>query len=179
MIRHRKQTGAKKLLILCVAAAIGLIGNSAVFGASFSLPKTRVSAAGDKFAGAVQIAAAFEISDSNVFRAHHIELAIGSISASNGDELALSIGPVWRMPMSTSSFFAELSISPTYISGSTFNGRDLGGNFHFTSSVALGRRLGRSGAVLLRAQHMSNGGISSTNPGIDMLGIEFSLGFSE
>ena len=34
-------------------------------------------------------------------------------------------------------------------------------------------------AVSLRAQHTSNGGLSDTNPGIDMVGINFAFNFSD
>ena len=44
------------------------------------------------------------------------------------------LGPVWRLPINSRSLFAELGISPTLLSGSSFNGRNMGGNFHLRTS---------------------------------------------
>ena len=93
----------------------------------------------------------------------------------------MSLGPVWRIPVNYSSLFIELGISPTLLGGSTFNGRDLGGNFHFTSSATIGKTFGARDAVSLslRIQHMSNGSIKSTNPGMDMIGLNFTFDLSK
>ncbi len=89
--------------------------------------------------------------------------------------------PVWRLPINSRSLFVELSISPTLIGGSSFNGRDLGGNFHFTSAAAVGKTFGLRDAfsLSLRIQHTSNAGLSSINPGMDTVGLNFSFDFSK
>ena len=90
------------------------------------------------------------------------------------------LGPVWRLPINSRSLFVELGVSPTLLGGSSFNGRDMGGNFHFTSSAAVGKTFGARDAfsLSLRIQHTSNGSIRNTNPGMDMIGVNlsFSLG---
>ncbi len=93
----------------------------------------------------------------------------------------VSLGPVWQFPVNNGPLFFELGISPTLLGGSTFNGRDLGDNFHFTSSAAVGKTFGARDAfsLSLRAQHTSNGNIKSTNPGMDMIGINFAFDFSK
>jgi len=56
-----------------------------------------------------------------------------------------------------------------------FAERELGGRLHFTSHIAgvlsFGRQ--RQHRIAVRLQHISNGGLSSTNPGVDMFGIEY------
>ena len=175
----RRNSGVVRTFVLCAATAIALMSTADVYGASISSPKTRISAAGDKFDGVMQFAAGFEISGWSLLRAHHIEFTFGSISASSGNEAFASIGPVWRTPLSDNGLFVDVSIAPTLVSGSRYSGRDLGGHLHFTSSVSVGKRLGRTNFLALRIQHMSNGGLSDTNPGMDMVGLEFSFGFSE
>ena len=61
--------------------------------------------------------------------------------------------------------------------GSSFNDRDMGGNFHFTSFAALGAIFGPrdSAARSLRIQHTSNGGLNSTNPGVDVIGLNITF----
>jgi hypothetical protein len=73
-----------------------------------------------------------------------------------------------------------LGFSPTLFAGSTFNDRDIGGNFHFTSSAAIGVSIGvdDDSSISLRIQHTSNGGLDSTNPGMDMVGINFTVKFA-
>ena len=141
----------------------------------------RFLAAGEKFDGVRQYALAFKMRPPRRLRARHLELAIGSISSSNEDRAFVSFGPVWRLPITGARAFVEFGFSPTLISGSTFDGRDLGGNFHFTSSAAVGATFGRQQtvAVALRVQHTSNGGLGDTNPGIDMLGINVAFNFTD
>ena len=88
-----------------------------------------------------------------------------------------SLGPAvrftnqrWRMPM-----FVDLGLSPTVIDGSRFGGRDLGTSLNFTSHIALGLQFGRQNAHTLsfRYQHISNGGINHTNPGTNMIGLDY------
>ena len=74
---------------------------------------------------------------------------------------------------------SDIGIAPTLFSDSRHGERNLGGHFHFTSFVSVGMRLDRSSSLSLRIQHTSNGGIRDTNPGMDMLGLEFSYNFSE
>ena len=137
----------------------------------------RLAIAGGKFNGTVQFARAFSYRSPTRFRADRLELAAGVISTSQETRPFVSLGPVWRIPTRGQSVHLEFGISPTLIAGSTFGQRDLGGNFHFTSSVALDIRFGERDrfSLSLRAQHTSNGGLHQTNPGMDMFGLSFSF----
>ena len=122
----------------------------------------------------------FMLNSSNA-RAATVELAIGAISTPQETRPFVSFGPVWRLPINRRSLFVALGFSPTLIGGSSFNGRDLGGNFHFTSSASVGANFGahENISVALRVQHTSNGGLSSTNPGLDMIGLNFAINLSD
>ncbi len=93
----------------------------------------------------------------------------------------MSFGPVWRQPINSRFLFVELGFSPTVIAGSSFNGRDLGGNFHFTSSASIGATFGAReiSSIALRIQHTSNAGLNNTNPGLDMIGLNFNFNLSD
>ena len=141
----------------------------------------RFTAAGDKFEDTLQVAVAFHVRPPRRLRARRLELAIGSLSTSRDHSAFVSLGPVWRLALHDRPVFVELGISPTLIvGGSSFNGRDLGGNVHFTSSLAVGANFGRldTASVSLRVQHTSNAGLSNTNPGMDMVGINFAFNFA-
>ena len=167
-------------LLLSVVLLTCAMNNANAREGSFAPTDYRILAAGDKFSGIRQYAAAFEIRPPRRLRSRHLEFAIGSITSATSDRAFVSFGPVWRFPFAGETAYVDFGFSPTLIGGSELNGRDLGGNFHFTSSLSIGATFGRqkSFAVSLRAQHTSNGGIASTNPGIDMIGINFSFRFS-
>ena len=141
----------------------------------------RVTYAGQKFDETWQQAVAFRLRPPRRLRARRLELAIGAISTSEEIRPFVSLGPVWRLPIRSQTVFFELGFSPTLVGGSRFNGRDLGGNFHFTSSIALGANLGarKNFSVSLRMQHTSNGGLNSTNPGMDMIGLNIAFKLSD
>ena len=140
----------------------------------------RYSVSGNKFDEVEQFAVAFAVESPEILRADRLEFAVGAFSDQTSDRLFLSLGPVWRVPILDSAAFVELGISPTWINGSVFDGRDLGGNFHFTSAAAIGFAFGprRSLSISIRAQHTSNGGLSNTNPGLDMIGLNIAFDFA-
>ena len=78
----------------------------------------------------------------------------------------------WRLPL-----VVDMGLSPTVIDGSTYGDRELGTSFNFTSHLAVGMRFGqsRNHSVSLRYQHISNGGISVKNPGVNMIGLDVVL----
>ncbi len=73
--------------------------------------------------------------------------------------------------------FVDIGISPTIIDGSKYGDEDFGTSLNFTTHVALGLRFGRTKNQILkfRYQHISNGGINNDNPGVDMIGFDFSF----
>ncbi len=141
----------------------------------------RVGAANGKFADTTQFAVAFRMRPPRRLRARHLELAFGAISTPTENRAFVSLGPVWRLPIPSQFLFVELGFSPTIISGSSFNGRDLGGNFHFTSSASIGAAFGarKNISIALRVQHTSNAGLSKFNPGLDTIGLNFAINLSD
>lgn len=180
---HTHRIGRCRLLhgFVFVVAMVSLTLNGEnARAASVSPSDYRVATAGDKFDNTWQYAVAFKLRPPRRLRARHLELAVGTLSSPSENTAYVSIGPVWRLPIKHQSFFVELGLSPTLLSGSSINGRDLRGNIHFTSSAALGAAFGRHDnvSVTLRIQHTSNGGLRNTNPGLDMIGLNFALNFA-
>jgi lipid A 3-O-deacylase len=56
-------------------------------------------------------------------------------------------------------------------------GLDLGGALEFRSGVALGWELGNGDRVSIYLYHLSNAGLGSRNPGVEVFGIGYTLGF--
>lgn len=178
-----RKIGHCKLLhtVIFLIAMISFTLHGLNVRAASVMPSDYRSTAGvGNFKDSWQFAVAFRMRPTRRLWARHFELALGTISTSQESRAFVSVGPVWRLPINRQALFVELGVSPTWISGSSFNGRDLGGNFHFTSSAAAGATFGvrNSVALALRIQHMSNGGLSSINPGMDMIGLNITFNIS-
>jgi len=171
----------RKIFWQLVLLVIVLRNSAFAYGAEETMSRIRIGTASDKFKNAVQLAAAFNFSAPRFLHARCIEFAVGSVSTSIEREAFISLGPVWRVPAWNETVFLDFGFSPTLLSGSSFNGRNLGGRFHFTSSLSIGANLGRDRAnsIALRVQHTSNGGLDTTNPGLDIVALEFAFSMPE
>jgi len=111
-----------------------------------------------------------------------LDVTAGLLEGGSDSASLVSFGPSYRFDMRKSEagrWFVDFGVHPTLLSKSTFDGRHLGGSFHFTSHVGLGAYLGRQKktSLSLRLQHTSNAGLNRSNPGLDMLGLRFSYHF--
>ena len=111
-----------------------------------------------------------------------IDITAGWLARAYDAASFISLGPSYRMNLTEndwSRWFADFGTHPTYVSRTYFDGKPLGGKFFFTSYLGLGAYLDRrrNTSLTLRYQHISNGGLSHTNPGVDMVGLTFSYHF--
>ncbi len=111
-----------------------------------------------------------------------LDLTTGTLERGSDAGSFVSFGPSYRYDVSKSEagrWFVDFGVHPTYVAKSTYGGRSLGGNFHFTSYLGLGAYLGRQKktSVLIRYQHTSNAGMNTPNPGLDMMGLTISYHF--
>lgn len=130
----------------------------------------------DKFDDAWQFAVAYKLRPPRRLGARYLELALGLIETPDESHTFVSLGPVWQFPLYADRISLKLGFSPTLLSGSSFGAHDMGGNFHFTSSASIETSFGdrRAFSVALRIQHTSNGGLSRRNPGMEIVGLNFS-----
>jgi hypothetical protein len=164
--------------LLTALSTLAISLGSVDAGAADLLPAgVRVARVVHKFEDVWQFAAIYPLRAPRRLRAHHLELAVGAFSSPAETRPFLSLGPVWDFRSQTQALALELGFSATLLGGSTLAGRELGGNLHFTSSVALATRFGedREYALSLRIQHTSNGGLNSPNPGLDAIALTFSI----
>lgn len=172
LARHRL---AHALVFIVAMLSIALQSHDAQ-AAAVSPDDYRSSKAIAKFSDTWQFAAAYKLRPPRRLRAQYLELALGMNTTPSESRPFVSLGPVWQFPLYGDRVAIKLGFSPTLLGGSTFGGRDMGGNLHFTSSAAIEASFGlrRAVSIALRIQHTSNGGLNSTNPGMDMLGLNFS-----
>lgn len=107
----------------------------------------------------------------------YLTLEAGRFTRNSQHRNFLSVGPALRLMQDrwSSRMFVDVGVSPTVIDGARYGNRDFGTSFNFSSHLGVGIRFSdRSDHfVKLRYEHISNGGINDTNPGIDLVGIDF------
>lgn len=169
---------------LGIRAIVGLMATtiltSTALAADFVPTTYRLQHAIGKFEDTSGATVAYALRAPRALRAHHLEVAVGSLVSNDQSAALISVGPVWRFPLAAGRAFVDFGFSPTLLSGSRFVDRELGGIFHFTSSLSVGTNFGRLGrySLALRAQHTSNGGLNEDNPGLDMVGLNFAVDFA-
>ena len=97
-----------------------------------------------------------------------IETAIGNLFGEGENALYGRVAPVAEIYYGESPFTITLSSGPTLYSQNVFNTYDLGGKFHFTSSVGLNWNINKAWCIGYRFQHTSNAHIKEKNPGLEM-----------
>jgi len=97
------------------------------------------------------------------------EANAGALRSSSTSGALFSIGPALGF---THQKLPNLSVvlagAPTFLSKKRYGKTDLGSNFQFTSSVSILYALSDRLSLAYRFQHISNGGIRSPNPGLDL-----------
>ncbi|MCA1791267.1 MAG: acyloxyacyl hydrolase [Thioalkalivibrio sp.] len=98
----------------------------------------------------------------------HLEGGAAVLDGRGNTGAALSVGPVGVWDRDGARWRFEIGIKPTVLSEDRYGSRDLGGHFHFTSHLGIRYQLHPRFSVGYRVQHISNAGISSPNPGLDL-----------
>lgn len=179
LLHRRLRPGWGTLLKTLVILALAL--SSAESDAAQRVPELRVATAyEDKFDVDV-FSAAWHVPAPKWTRAGRLEVSVGVIRSAEDSRPILFAGPVWRIDSDRHPAFLDLSFGPAVIAGSTFDGRELGGNLHFRSSLSLGiTSIGhRPIEMTIRVEHVSNGGLRSENPGLDAIGLGFVVGWGD
>lgn len=93
--------------------------------------------------------------------------AIGVLTADGDSGAVFNLGPGLDI-YHDSGFTIGAGVLPTLISRTEYGREDFGGNFQFTSYAGLSYTFGEHFALGYRWSHMSNAGLSSPNPGVNM-----------
>lgn len=117
----------------------------------------------------------------------HFGADAGVLSRNSTAGNTFSIGPRWYWRFGKyKRWHAHAGVAITYLDRTLYPHRhrlpeDFGSRLQFTTHAAIGYFLmeRQQLALLLRYQHISNGGLDDQNPGIDMLGLELQLGIGQ
>jgi hypothetical protein len=103
------------------------------------------------------------------------DVSVGWLGQSSANAAIGTVGPTLIALLKTFPLTIETGLSPTILSRTDFPSKDFGDLFQFTSHVGFGFDISSRVRVGYRFQHMSNGGLSRHNPGLNlhMLGVNY------
>lgn len=97
-----------------------------------------------------------------------IDASAGWLGDNKYDAFIISAGPEAKLTFSNLPLSFRFGSNPTYLSRFSFNHDDFGSELQFVSHVGLSLDVTQHLQVAYRLQHMSNGGIATPNPGLNM-----------
>ena len=105
------------------------------------------------------------------------ETALGVLSSADNTAVYGHLGPVLKLAYDACPVYLTLSSGPTLLSEDTFDGRDIGGHFHFTSGIGLHWQASERCNLGYRLQHTSNANLDQPNPGLDLHTLSLSIAY--
>jgi len=106
-----------------------------------------------------------------------IDVSAGCLSGQDQSAFVGSAGPLLELRRRNFPLALEAGASPTLITRDQFEETNFGDRFEFTSHIALTWYITDHVAVGCRFQHMSNAGMATPNPGLNVGMLEFSYHF--
>ena len=97
-----------------------------------------------------------------------IDAAAGWLGKSSVNAAVGTLGPTLIAAKRGFPLSFELGFSPTLLSRYDFPGKDLGSSLQFTSHVGMNADVSTRIRLGYRFEHMSNGGFSTPNPGLNL-----------
>jgi hypothetical protein len=107
----------------------------------------------------------------------YLEANAGVLRGGGESAFVGSIGPGIYFTGFKEKIEISMGINPTIISKHKFGDEDLGGPIEFTSHIGLNLNFARHFTIGYHLQHMSNGVLYDTNPGLNMHMIEMGYRF--
>jgi hypothetical protein len=99
---------------------------------------------------------------------HRLDISAGWLGGNGNDAAILKFGPTLVLVRPALPVSIEGGISPTLMTRSEFGSEDFGIPFQFTSHAGINWDITRHIRIGYRFQHMSNGHLSSHNPGLNL-----------
>ncbi len=106
-----------------------------------------------------------------------VEMNAGALHGGGDTAFVGSVGPAISVLSPAKTFALLAGINPTVISEDNIGDEELGGPLQFTSHIGLSYTMQQRLIFGYRFQHMSNAGIYSANPGVNMHMLEIGFRF--
>ena len=107
----------------------------------------------------------------------YTDLSSGWITGRDADGFIATMGPGAELRFGSFPIFLEGGESPTLLSRYNFGRTDFGQRFQFTSHVSLEWDITKNFTMGFRFQHMSNAGLATPNPGLNIEMLSARLNF--
>jgi lipid A 3-O-deacylase len=102
------------------------------------------------------------------FLQSRLDVSVGWLGESGHDAALGTLGPTVLLSREHFPLSIEGGSSPTLLSRHNFGAADLGSDFQFTSHAGLNADLSAHWRLGYRFQHMSNAGLATFNPGLNL-----------
>lgn len=113
--------------------------------------------------------------------ATELEATAGVLSATDDTGAVISVGPQLALTNPAGWFVLRVGINPTFLSedryGDEGKDTDLGGQFQFTNHISLDFGITPNFLIGYRFHHISNAGLATPNPGVEVNSLQFSFVF--
>ena len=106
-----------------------------------------------------------------------LDLSVGWLGVSGDDAIIGAVGPSLGLSRARLPLSFDAGVSPTFLSRDKFGSVDFGMQLQFTSYLGVNWDFAPHWRLGYRVQHMSNGGLSTPNPGLNMHMIALSYRF--
>jgi hypothetical protein len=97
-----------------------------------------------------------------------LDLALGWLGGGSKSGVIGSFGPVFELRRGPIPVAIHVGSSPTLLSEHDYPSKDFGGDFQFTSHAGIDWDFARHFRLSYQFQHMSNAGLYSHNPGLNL-----------
>jgi lipid A 3-O-deacylase len=97
-----------------------------------------------------------------------LEMTAGWLGGEGENAVIGSMGPGMLLNLGKTHLSLEVGFSPTLVSRHRYGPLDIGSDLQFTTHIGLNYDIGKHFRIDYRFQHMSNGGLSHPNPGLNM-----------
>lgn len=97
-----------------------------------------------------------------------LDLSLGWLGDRGNNAAIATVGPSLVLGREQLPVSLEGGVSPTFLSSREFGSKDFGIDFQFTSHIGLNWDFAEHWRLGYRFQHMSNAGLGSKNPGLNM-----------
>lgn len=112
------------------------------------------------------------------YREWLLECTAGALTRSEEFSLVATAGPLVRLRNTTCPLFVSVGIRGTLLGRNRFGDLNFGESLQFTSHIGAGLTVNNRFMIEYRLEHMSNAGLSQSNPGLNLHTIAFSFTFN-
>jgi hypothetical protein len=107
----------------------------------------------------------------------YLTLTFGVIDSGPDTGYVVTAGPNLFWPIGPPRFWLDVGMRASLLTKHKFSNKNFGQNFQFISHLGVKYNINRNLSIGYRFQHMSNAGMNSSNPGLDLVTFWFTYNY--